>query len=293
MDNLTYSIQQVSNMTGLSKQVIRKWEDRYGIIQPERLDNGYRVYTIEEVQILQKVIDLTAEGHSVKKAALMIQNKEVEVSAANEENPITSQFVADLEEAGQALDEGKLMQLLEQAHHLFGIEVLFKEIIAPFLVRVGQLWCDKVWGEYQEAISSQTVRDFLANVRRQYYVPSTAPLVVGSCLPNERHEIPIQLLLIQCMLKGYRTIMLGPAPAPQAIQSAVRLTEPQIVLLSGSTKAIWFDEGQSLRDLDEFASTVPKTKFFVGGFGVKGLLAQLHLQAIEEAHDLERILGEK
>lgn len=36
---LTYSIQQVAEMTGLSKQAIRKWEDRYGIIIPQRLDN--------------------------------------------------------------------------------------------------------------------------------------------------------------------------------------------------------------------------------------------------------------
>ena len=55
---LTYSIQQVAEMTGLSKQVIRKWEDRYGIITPQRLDNGYRIYSPEEVALLKKIIKL-------------------------------------------------------------------------------------------------------------------------------------------------------------------------------------------------------------------------------------------
>ena len=53
---LTYTIQQVAEMTGLSKQVIRKWEDRYSIIQPERLENGYRIYSREEVALLKKVV---------------------------------------------------------------------------------------------------------------------------------------------------------------------------------------------------------------------------------------------
>ena len=53
---LTYTIQQVAEMTGLSKQVIRKWEDRYSIIQPERLENGYRIYSSEEVALLKKVV---------------------------------------------------------------------------------------------------------------------------------------------------------------------------------------------------------------------------------------------
>lgn len=292
MSSITYSIQQVSEMTGLSKQVIRKWEDRYEVIQPERLENGYRVYTDEEVRLIQKVIKLTDQGHSVKKAVQMIKDNVMDSITPVSNNPLTVHFISALEAAGQALDENKLMHLLEQAHHLFGIEVLFHDIINPFLVRVGELWCANAWGEFQEAISSQTIRDFLTNTRRQYLIPDTAPLVIGSCLPNERHEIPIQLLLIQCMLRGYRTLMLGPSPAPTAIQSAIKSTNPAIVLLSGTTHAVWFDEGESLKVLDAFASTVPQTKFYLGGAGVKDLLSKLQLQAIKEAHSLQEVLDQ-
>ncbi len=72
---LTYSIQQVAEMTGLSKQVIRKWEDRYGIITPQRLDNGYRIYSQEEIALLKKIIKLTEAGHSVKQAATLVQQQ--------------------------------------------------------------------------------------------------------------------------------------------------------------------------------------------------------------------------
>ena len=36
--NWHYNITQVSEITGLSKQVIRKWEERYQIVEPMRLD---------------------------------------------------------------------------------------------------------------------------------------------------------------------------------------------------------------------------------------------------------------
>ena len=289
---LTYSIQQVAEMTGLSKQVIRKWEDRYGIITPQRLDNGYRIYSPEEVALLKKIIKLTEAGHSVKQAAMLVQQQQEDtVGKSAEFTNQTNYFLFALEEAGVVADDKKIMHLLEQAHHLFGLEATMEHIIAPFLRRIGELWCEKKWGEYQEAVSSQTIRDFLANLRRRFYIPENAPLVVGSCLPNERHEIPMQLILVQCMLRGYRTLMLGPAPAPTAIESTVRLTNPAIVLLTASTEAAWVDNGKALQAIDAFAKTVPHIKFFIGGAGVGHMAQHLKLEAIEEAHSLQEVLA--
>ncbi|WP_431028868.1 MerR family transcriptional regulator [Lysinibacillus sp. LZ02] len=288
----TYSIQQVAEMTGLSKQVIRKWEDRYGIITPERLDNGYRIYNEAEVARLQQIIVLTEAGHSVKQAAMLVQQEEEEqVEQPEVPTDQITYFLFALEEAGKLADDQKILHLLEQAHHLFGIEVLLQQIITPFLRRIGELWCEKKWGEYQEAVSSQTIRDFLANLRRRFHVPEHAPLVVGSCLPKERHEIPIHILLIQCMLRGYRTLMLGPAPAPTAIESTVRLTNPSIVLLTASTQAVWEDEGQAIRAIDAFAKTVPHIKFFIGGAGIQNTPPHFQLEAIQEAHSLQDIFS--
>ena len=111
------------------------------------------------------------------------------------------------------------MNLLQQAHHTLGVDKLIQLVVVPYLSRIGELWCERTWGEYQEAIASQTVRDFLANLRREMYVPESAPLIVGSCLPGEYHEIPMHILLVQCALKGYRTMMLGQSPAPKAMDN--------------------------------------------------------------------------
>lgn len=71
-----YFIKQVSEITGLSKLVIRKWEERYQIVIPKRLDNGYRVYTEADVTKILSVKDLTDQGYSVKQAAFFIDKIE-------------------------------------------------------------------------------------------------------------------------------------------------------------------------------------------------------------------------
>ncbi len=73
-----FSIQQVADVTGLSKQVIRKWEERYGVVQPQRLDNGYRIYSQQDVKMLLKVKLLSEQGHSLKQAALLVQELDEE-----------------------------------------------------------------------------------------------------------------------------------------------------------------------------------------------------------------------
>lgn len=287
----TFSIQQVSELTGLSKQVIRKWEDRYGIITPERLENGYRVYSQLEVDLLRKTVQYINQGFAIKQAAALANEDLQKIS----EPPIHSQltdyenYINDLEQFGFVGNDVMIMHTLQQAHLKYGINLCLQEVVVPFLRRIGDLWCEKKWGEYQEAISSSTVRDFLASLRRTIMLPPNAPLIVGSCLPFERHENPMHILLLQCMLKGYRTIMLGAAPAPTAIESTVEMTNPQYVFLTGSTEAVMTDGGQSILALDQFASTKPQTKFFVGGAALQKYAKQLNLQYIKEAHSLDHI----
>ena len=291
MQNLvkkTYSIQQVSDITNLSKQLIRKWEDRYQIIQPERLDNGYRVYSEDEVQTLILLKNHINNGMTIKQAV----DHYLKYKDAPEVNPITF-FHKALIKAGTEGDEHEILHLLEQAHHKFGVEKLIHEIVVPFLHEIGQLWCENAWGEYQEAISSQTVRDFLSHIRRHFYVPEDAPLVLGSCLPGERHEIPMQILLIQCMLRGYRTLMLGPSPAPTAIQSTIALKKPSIVLLTGSTEIAFTEFAQSITTLEKLAQAHQDISFYIGGAGAEIHYSEFELNALKLSRTIDDIIPAK
>jgi MerR family transcriptional regulator, light-induced transcriptional regulator len=280
-----YNIQQVSDVTGVSKQLIRKWEDRYHLVSPQRLDNGYRMYTQYEVNLIKSVTKLIEQGNTVKQAVEIVQLPTFEMSNFLSEEPTTStithEFLDKLELAGSLADDKKILHLLQQAHHTLGVEKLITFIVVPYLKKIGELWCDQTWGEYQEAIASQTVRDFLANLRREMYVPESAPVIVGSCLPGEYHEIPMHILLVQCALKGYRTIMLGQSPAPKAIESIVTLKKPKYVLLTASTLKPFEDTYQFVRLLDDFAASKPHIPFYLGGAGAISKKEEMALTSIQ------------
>ena len=67
----------VTQLTGISSHTLRKWESRYGAIEPVRSDTGRRLYTQEHVQRLTLLRDLTRRGHQISGLADM-SNAELE-----------------------------------------------------------------------------------------------------------------------------------------------------------------------------------------------------------------------
>ncbi|MER2261744.1 MAG: MerR family transcriptional regulator [Psychrobacillus sp.] len=295
--NSNYNIQQVSNVTGLSKQVIRKWEERYDLIQPERLDNGYRVYSEEDIKKLLKVKVLSEKGYSLKQAVAQVL-EEKQLDYAQVELPIEKEssfpefndFVFKLLEHGTDLDEIELTYTLQQAYFHYGLESFLDKVVLPFLLEVGNRWEKEEWDEYQEAVSSMIVRDFLVQIRRNFHYRDDAPLVIGCCLPHETHEIPVHILLLQFMMKGWKSFLVGASPAPGAIESMVEKLKPQKVLLSASTSIPFERNPKLLTGLDQFAENHKEIKFYIGGAGAMQYFACKNLKNISLANSINEVL---
>ena len=293
--NGLFTIQQVADMTGLSKQVIRKWEERYDIIQPKRLENGYRVYSQEDVKMLLKIKLLSEQGHSLKQAALLVKesDEDPEVPIQKGKSPNDEQwneYVFQLLEKGRHCDEIELNFILKQAYHHVGLERFLTNIVVPFLKEVGKKWENHEWDEYQESVSSLVVRDFLVQIRRNYQYRESAPFVLGACLPYEHHEVPLHLVLLRFMMKGWKTQLIGASPAPGAIESLVCKLKPNVVLLSATTTIPFETDPQLLRRLDQFAEKQNDIAFYLGGQGAVTYISDYKPRAIRVTNSIEDIL---
>lgn len=295
--NGIYTIKQVSDVTGLSKQVIRKWEERYELVQPERLENGYRIYSEKDVNALLRVKGLSEKGHSIKQAVDMIEKEPGNIESffiANQpEFSDFNDYVIQLLEKGSHCDEAELNLILQQAYHQLGLEVFIDKVIIPFLHEVGDRWEREEWDEYQEAVSSMSVRDYLIQIRKTFQVRDEAPLVIGACLPDEHHELPMHIVLLQFMLRGWKTVLIGASPAPGAIESLVQKLKPKIVLLSASTTLPFEKDPKLIRRLDQFASEQEHTTFYLGGMGSHLYIKEKKLESIHISKDLEQIMNTK
>jgi CheY-like chemotaxis protein len=59
-----YSIGAVSRMLGVPTATLRTWQERYGVVVPERSDSGHRLYTRDQVEQLRFLVDQVADGLS-------------------------------------------------------------------------------------------------------------------------------------------------------------------------------------------------------------------------------------
>jgi len=296
-NNGVFAIQQVADMTGLSKQVIRKWEERYGIIHPKRLENGYRVYSQEDVKTLLKIKLLSEQGHSLKQAALLVNEVEEDPEVPNIEGKKVmtnyeewDEYVLRLLEKGSHCDEIEINFILKQAYHQLGLDRFLHQVVVPFLKEVGRKWESHEWNEYQESVSSLVVRDFLVQIRRNFQYRESAPFVLGACLPHEHHEVPIHLILMRFMMKGWKTQLIGASPAPGSIESLVSKLNPDVVLLSATTTIPFDTDPELLQRLDEFAQSHADISFYLGGQGALAYTSEYQPQAIRVTNSVEDIL---
>lgn len=281
-----YFIQQVSEITGLSKLVIRKWEERYQIVIPERLDNGYRVYTEADVNKILSVKNLTDQGYSVKQAAFFIQR----IESNPELTPVTpygqtksqsqniNEYVIKLLKEGTSCHEAGMNYIFQQAYHEKGLEYFIHSVALPFLLEIGNRWETGEWEEYQEASASMALKDFLIELRRNFIVRKEAPTLLGACLPHEKHEIPVMLILLKAMVKGWKTVLIGASPARGSIENTVQKLLPDRVILSATTTAPFEKDPNVLLKLDLFAGTCKKTDFYIGGPGAEEYMSKINIK---------------
>jgi CheY-like chemotaxis protein len=60
----TFSIRAVSAMIGVPAATLRTWEERYGLVVPERTPGGHRLYSRTQIEQLRDVADMVRSGIS-------------------------------------------------------------------------------------------------------------------------------------------------------------------------------------------------------------------------------------
>ena len=64
-----YSIGAVARMAGVSQHTIRKWEDRYQAVAPERTEGGTRRYSRDDIARVSMLRELAEAGHAISAIA--------------------------------------------------------------------------------------------------------------------------------------------------------------------------------------------------------------------------------
>jgi len=74
-DRPVYSIGALARMLGIPAATLRTWEDRYGVVVPERSPRGHRLYSRLQVEQLRFVGDRLADGLSISDAYRLLRDR--------------------------------------------------------------------------------------------------------------------------------------------------------------------------------------------------------------------------
>jgi methanogenic corrinoid protein MtbC1 len=266
--NPSLNIAALTQRTGVPSDTIRKWEQRYGVLHPERTGGGQRRYSELDVARVEWLKERLHEGYRIGEAAALLGAGDQVARTVDE---LRSGIVA----ATIASDVYALGQLVDQALALSTLDVSFIEVLTPALAEVGERWASGSVSVAQEHLASATVRAALQKLLsdQRADVHGTAVL---ACAPGERHEIGLLMLAVMLRSEGWQVAYLGAdTPFGDAVALAEGLDATALCLSAASR--------ESARALDrELATTATRDSLavIVGGRGtettdVRDTIAQL------------------
>ena len=258
----TYEIHEVAELSGLGAARLRAWERRYEVVRPRRMANGYRAYTADQVALLRAFARLIESGERI--GELVARPREDVLSQA-EARAVGGTSQAALLDAVRTFDRERLEGLVAQQLALRGLRAFAEEVVLPLAQSVGDLWALGKIPIAAEHLASEVVLHALKGGLRMSR--GGGPLVVGACLPGERHEWGFLATLATAQEDGWRIHYLGADLPVQEVVEAAWTLSPRGVALSGSDPAIVRASLPALAALP--GKLPPNTMAVAGGGGVE------------------------
>ncbi len=290
-----HRIHRVAKLTGLSRDVIRVWERRFGLVRPIRGANRYRLYSDDDVALLRYVKEELDKGRSIGElAALGPEQLRAQGRASIPAAPpgIYARVLAELESALTPLNPAAFEARLNGAVAVIPFDQALRGILVPLQIRVGELWAESKLDVSVEHYVTKQVQHKLFAAMNQLPDNEAGLRVVVACAPEELHEMGAHVVAYLCKLRGHRVHYLGarvPVPALAAMCHGVTAA----VALVSLTVTIGETEADTLAR--ELVSHVkPRCPVWVGGQAsatIQGILTSHHLDVVDSLAELETRLA--
>jgi len=265
------TIAAVERDTGLSKDVLRMWERRYGFPTPGRDANGDRLYAAEQVERLRMLKRLLDQGHRPGQLiqrpleelkALAARRPEPGLQPTGDHTPVLTELLALL----QRHDALGFQQALRHQLAKQGLQRFVLDIIAVLACRVGEAWESDRLQIFEEHLFTEVTERLLRQAIGALPPGAGQPRIVLTTVPDEPHLLGLLMFEALLALEGAECIALGAwLPIPD-IALAVKAHRADVLALSFSGA---FPHRQHPGLLQRLREAVPsEVAIWAGGGGV-------------------------
>jgi DNA-binding transcriptional MerR regulator len=227
-------IGELSKRAGVSPELLRAWERRYGLLRPARSAGGLRLYSPADVERVALMQQHLAEGMAAAEAAALAVRDRVDEEAAR--TALRPAAIRDeLATALDAFDEPRAQAILDRLLALATVETLLAEVVVPYLQELGERWQRGDASVAQEHFASGVLRGRLLGLARGWGL-GLGPVAVLACLPGEQHDLGLIAFGLALRSQGWRIVYLGPDSPIDTVADVSRQLEPSLVVLNAVSR---------------------------------------------------------
>lgn len=237
------TIKAVQARTGIKPVTLRAWERRYELLEPERLKNGYRLYSERDVQLLLWVKSRLDSGISISQVVQdfhdmrakdlwpeSVQKTEPELPRLKP--PMPARDYAELMLSTMISHNGTRAQfMVDEVQKYFDLVTIFQEIVQPGLALLEHTWFQGDIPLATVHIASQFIKSKLHHILTSMPVVSDGALTLIGSGPNETRELDTLMLAVLMRQAGFFVEYLGHDLPVEDILDYSSIAKPKFICL--------------------------------------------------------------
>ncbi len=259
-----YNIKAVSHLVGLLPVTLRAWERRYGLPQPQRGDQGYRLYSEYDLNTLRWIKNQLNSGLSISRAVEFLNelrgngvDPAAEAQAfTTEASMATAALAQQFRVSLEHFDDITAAEILRRAFTIHSVDTVLLEVIQPTLIQLGEAWHQGNLPITVEHFATQFCMQHLHSLMTSSAAPTREGIIVAACAPGETHQIGLLSLLVMLRWRGWDVKYLGPDLKLDRMAEALIPIRPRLLLFTATMP----ETAQKLSDLGALLSQFPNPR---------------------------------
>ena len=249
----TIRIGELARRTGVSPELLRAWETRYGLLQPSRSPGGFRLYSVRDEARIRRMTTLIGDGVSAAEAARHALTDD-QVHATTIESPLVGQLADELRTALDSFDGAGAHTVLDRLLASVSIDVVLADVLLPYLRDLGDRWAAGRASVAQEHFASNLIRGRLLGIARDWG-SGDGPALLLACLPAESHDLGLIIFGILAARRGWRVTFLGADTPLDTVLESIRSLEPSLTVLLATKPSLLATHADEIRRLTALTTT--------------------------------------
>jgi MerR family transcriptional regulator, light-induced transcriptional regulator len=228
-------IGELSRRSGVSPELLRAWERRYGLLQPARSSGGLRLYTLADLERVRVMQEHLASGMAAAEAAAVALGADPVAEARAGASPAALR--AELAAALDDYDEPRAQAVLDRLLAVATVDSILGDVVLPYLRDLGERWARDEVSVAQEHFASGVIRGRLLGLARGWG-QGIGPVALLACVPGEQHDLGLICFGLALRARGWRIVYLGPDAPIETVEEASRLVAARFVVFHGIDRAL-------------------------------------------------------